>query len=80
MCMQVFGIDFDLSLVLKIGIKNIFYKVACFVHNRKRDCMNKSGRDMSIFHFAPAEMIYCEAFFPFSLPKTSMLHSPFLNA
>ena len=31
MCLQVFGIDFDLSLVLKIGIKSIFYKVACFV-------------------------------------------------
>ena len=30
MCMQVFTIGFDLSLVLKIGIKNIFYKVACF--------------------------------------------------
>ena len=25
----MFGIDFDLSLGLKIGIKNIFYKVAC---------------------------------------------------
>ena len=32
MCLQVFGIDFDLSLVLKIGIKNIFYKVACLLH------------------------------------------------
>ena len=31
MCMQVFTIGFDLSLVLKIGIKSIFYKVACFV-------------------------------------------------
>ena len=30
MCLQVFTFDFDLSLVLKIGIKNIFYKVACF--------------------------------------------------
>ena len=29
MCMQVFTIGFDLSLVLKIGIKSIFYKVAC---------------------------------------------------
>ena len=29
MCLQVFTFGFDLSLVLKIGIKNIFYKVAC---------------------------------------------------
>ena len=27
MCMQVFGIDFDLSLVLKIGIKIFFIKL-----------------------------------------------------
>lgn len=38
-----------------------------FVDNRAWDCMNKSGRDMSIFHFPPAEMIYCEAFFSLAL-------------
>ena len=39
MCMQVFTIGFALCLVLKIGIKSIFYKVACFKcvkNNQKR--------------------------------------------
>ena len=35
MCLQVFTFDFDLSLVLKIGIKNIFYKVACLIEKAK---------------------------------------------
>lgn len=48
---------------------------------RARDCMNKSGRDMSIFHF-PLSLTPQKWFMlgQLSSKNLEMLHSPFLNA